>query len=172
LLGSFTAIEADANSTYHSFQSELNKRLSHGIQFTTSYTWSHVIDEASDLFELASGPVLPQDSFNRLAERASASFDIRHSFIYSLIWDLPLAKRNKLLGGWQLASIGTFRTGQPFTFLACCDVNLDGNLSDRLNTDQLIERSNRGHERFILPADHGSQQEVCFQGPSHLEFSN
>lgn len=154
-LGSYTSIEADTSSTYHSFQAELNKRLSGGIQFTTAYTWSHAIDEVSDLFELASGPVLPQDSFNRTAERASASFDIRHNFAFSVVWDLSEVAKNrrslKLLKGWQLASIGTFRTGQPFSLLACCDVNLDGNLSDRLNTAQGIDVTDDGAKRFTVP---------------------
>jgi hypothetical protein len=157
LLGSFTAIEADANSTYHSFQAELNKRLSHGIQFTTAYTWSHAIDEVSDMVDLASGPVLPQDSFKPWDERASASFDIRHSFVYSLVWDLSeVAKKYrllKLLKGWQISSIGAFRTGQPFTLLACCDVNLDGNLSDRLNKTEGVRQVDQGRTRFIAPDD-------------------
>ncbi len=151
-LGSFTSIEADANSTYHSFQAQLNKRLSYGIQFTMAYTWSHAIDEVSDLFDLASGPALPQDSFNRRSERASAGFDIRHNFVYSLVWDLPFAKGNKLLGGWQLSSIGMLRTGQPFSLLACCDVNLDGNLSDRLNRTDGIAQVNQGRTGFTAPA--------------------
>lgn len=153
LLGSFTSIESDASSTYHGLQAEFNKRLSHGIQFTTAYTWSHAIDEVSDLFDLAAGPMLPQNSFDRRAERADASFDIRHSFVYSLVWDLSeIAKKKnrllKLLKGWRVSSIGAFRTGQPFTLLACCDVNLDGNLSDRLNTVMGIERIDGGRTRF------------------------
>jgi hypothetical protein len=153
LLGSFTAIVADSNSIYHSLQFELIKRLSYGVQLTTSYTWSHAIDEASDLFELASGPVLAQNSFDRWSERASASFDSRHNLVYSLVWNLPAANKSSLLNGWQLASIGVFRAGQPFTFLACCDVNLDGNLSDRLANDQQVDRVNRGPEVYRLPTN-------------------
>lgn len=133
LLGSFTSIESDANSIYHSLQVQLNKRFSHGIQFTTAYTWSHAIDEVSDLFDLAGALSLPQDSFNRAAERGAANYDMRHRFVYSAIWDLPGFSKNKFLGGWQLASIGTFNTGQPYSVLLCCDLNQDGNLTDRFN---------------------------------------
>ncbi|MFY9611043.1 MAG: carboxypeptidase-like regulatory domain-containing protein [Blastocatellia bacterium] len=134
LLGSITTFESDANSSYHSLQLQLLKRFSNGIQFTTAYTWSHAIDEASDLFDLAGTRALPQDSFDRRAERADAGFDVRHRFVYSFIWDLPVFRENSILGGWQLASIGTFQTGQPYTLLNCCDVNLDGNLTDRIGT--------------------------------------
>jgi len=131
LLGSFTSIESDANSNYHSLQLQLNKRFSGGLQFTTAYTWSHAIDEVSDVFDLAGTLALPQDIFNRRDERADANFDVRHRFVYSAVWDIPFLRGNAVVGGWQLASIGTFQTGQPFTVISCCDANLDGNLTDR-----------------------------------------
>ncbi len=133
LLGSFTSIESNANSIYHSLQVQLNKRFSHGIQFTTAYTWSHAIDEVSDVFDLAGTLTLPQNSFDRRAERGDANFDVRHRFVYSFIWDLPIFRQNKMLGGWQLASIGTFQTGQPYTVVFCCDLNQDGNPTDRFD---------------------------------------
>jgi len=142
LLGSFTSIESDANSIYHSLQLQLIKRFAKGFQFTTAYTWSHAIDEVSDLFDLEGTRTLPQNSFDRRAERGDANFDVRHRFVYSFIWDLPIFKESKLLGGWQLASIGTFETGQPYSVLFCCDQNLDGNLTDRV--DPLI--TNPGFE--------------------------
>jgi hypothetical protein len=131
-LGSFTSIESDANSTYHSLQLQAIKRFSRGFQFTTAYTWSHAIDEVSDIFDLAGARSLPQNSFDRRAERGDANFDVRHRFVYSFVWDLPIFERSKIWGGWQLASIGTFQTGQPYSVLFCCDINFDGNLTDRV----------------------------------------
>jgi hypothetical protein len=132
LLGSFTSIESDANSSYHALQLQAVKRFSRRYQFTTAYTWSHAIDEVSDLFDLAGSTALPQDSFDRRAERADANFDVRHRFVYSFIWDLPLWEQSKIWGGWQFASIGTFQTGQPYSLLFCCEINQDGNLTDRI----------------------------------------
>lgn len=134
LLGSFTSIESDANSIYHSLQLQLNKRFSNNVQFTTAYTWSHAIDEVSDVFELAGARALPQDNNDFRSERGDANFDVRHRFVYSLIWGLPFYSDNEILGGWQLASIGTFQTAQPYTLLNCCDANLDGNLTDRIGS--------------------------------------
>ncbi len=134
LSGSFASIESDANSNYHSLQVQMNKRFSHGLQFTTAYTWSHAIDEVSDLFDLAGAPALPQNSFNRSDERGDANFDIRHRFVYSLIWNLPGYSRKSLLGGWQVASIGSFQTAQPYSVLFCCDINQDGNATDRISS--------------------------------------
>jgi hypothetical protein len=134
LLGSFTSIESDANSNYHSLQVQLNKRFAKGVQFTTAYTWSHAIDEVSDLFDLAGAPALPQDSYKRSAERGDANFDVRHRFVYSFVWDLPgFSSKNYFTGGWQLSSIGTYQTAQPYSVLFCCDINRDGNASDRIS---------------------------------------
>jgi hypothetical protein len=159
-LGSFTSIESNTNSSYHSFQTQLDKRLSNGIQFTTAYTWSHAIDEVSDVFDLAGTRALPQNSSNRAAERADASYDVRHRFTSSLIWDLPFARKNVVIGGWQLAGILTLQTGQPFTIYSGYDVNLDGNLTDRLNSAAGIAEINEGAERYRVPGDIASQRSL------------
>lgn len=157
LLGSFTSIESDANSIYHSLQAEASMRLTRGVQFTSAYTWSHAIDEVSDLFDLAGARGLPQDSFNRSAERGDANFDVRHRFTQSFIWDLPFFARSKLLGGWQLAGIVTLQTGQPFTVVSSVDVNLDGNLTDRLHTANGISETKQGSLRYTFPASLADQ---------------
>lgn len=145
LLGSITTIESDANSTYHSLQLQMNKRFSRGFQFTTAYTWSHALDEVSDLFDMAGAPALPQDSLSQRAERGDANFDVRHRFVYSFVYDLPFGD-NWLVGGWQAASIGTFQTGQPYSVLVGIDANADGNPTDRIDkgVDQNGEPLNAG----------------------------
>jgi len=157
LLGSFTLIESDANSIYHSLQAEASMRLTRGLQFAAAYTWSHAIDEVSDLFDLAGGRGLPQNSFNRSAERADANFDVRHRFVSSFIWDLPIFTKSKLLGGWQLAGIVTLQTGQPFTVTSSIDVNLDGNLTDRLHKMAGVREASRGSLRYEFPATPAEQ---------------
>lgn len=149
LLGSFTSIESDANSIYHSLQAEASWRLRQA-QLTSAYTWAHALDEVSDLFDLAGARALPQNSFNRRGERGSANFDVRHRFAQSFIWDLPYWPTNRLLGGWQLAGIATLQTGQPFTVLSSIDVNLDGNLTDRPNT-LAVSQVNEGSLRYQFP---------------------
>jgi hypothetical protein len=130
---------------------QLNKALSGGLQFTTAYTWAHAIDEVSDLFDLAGGPVLPQNSFNLRADRGNASFDVRHRFVFSFVWIIPVFKQSKLLGGWQASGIGTLQSGQPFTILAPYDMNLDGNLTDRVNATQGFKEVHKAERRFEFP---------------------
>lgn len=158
LLGAFTSIESDANSSYHALQAEASMRLAPSFKFTTAYTWAKAIDEVSDIFDLAGARGLPQNSFNRAGERGNANFDVRHRFAGSFVWDLPLWRQNKALGGWQLASIVALQTGQPFTFVSSVDVNLDGNLTDRLNSLAGIGEVNDGALRYSFPTTIAGQR--------------
>jgi hypothetical protein len=141
-LGAFTIFDSSASSIYHSLQTTLTKRFARGYQLTGAYAWSHAIDDVSDVFDVAGAFVLPQDDRALALERGNASFDIRHRFALSAIGNLPLLHRfnaqkgakGALLGGWQFASLMTYQTGQPFTVNTSYDVNLDGNLTDRIDT--------------------------------------
>jgi hypothetical protein len=146
-LGAYTIFDSSAGSTYHAFQATATKRFSKGYQLSAAYNWSHAIDDVSDVFDLAGAFTLAQDDRNFRFERGSANFDIRHRFTWSTIGNLPLLDRFNqadgasgiLLGGWQFALISTYQTGQPFTVNSSFDINMDGNLTDRINTlDGLI----------------------------------
>ncbi len=141
-LGAVTIFDSSASSTYHALQTSVTKRFARGWQMTLAYTWSHAIDESSDVFDLAGAFNLPQDDRNLRAERGNANFDVRHRFVVSTLSNVPFTGRfnsasgakGLLLGGWQMTSIVTLQTGQPFTVNTSFDVNFDGNLTDRLNT--------------------------------------
>jgi hypothetical protein len=129
----------------------MDRRFASSVQFTSAYTWSHAIDEVSDLFDLAGSRALPQNSFNLHAEKGDANFDVRHRFSGSAIWEIPWLSGNPWLGGWQLAGIVTLDSGRPFTVLGGFDVNLDGNLTDRLNTTRGISEVDDGRIRLRFP---------------------
>ncbi len=157
-LGSYTIFDSSSSSTYHSLQASLTRRMSRGYQVGVSYTWSHAIDDVSDVFDVAGASSLPQDDRNLRLERGSAGFDVRHRLTLSLIGNLPLLSRfndssgpaGLLLGGWQWASIVTAQSGQPFTINSSYDVNLDGNLTDRLDTTAGITEVNNGRNILSL----------------------
>ena len=138
-LGSFQIFENSASSIYHALQLEARKRFSRGYSFTAAYTWSHAIDDVSDVFPIAGAPILAQDSRNLSLERGDANFDVRHRFVGSLVWELPFYRGvtggvADVLGGWQITAIFQAHTGQPFTLNLPFDANLDGNLTDRPST--------------------------------------
>jgi hypothetical protein len=155
-LGAYQIFKNVASSNYHALQLEARTRYGRGYQLTASYTWSHAIDDVSDVLPIAGAPLLPADSLNLRAERASANFDVRHRVTASVIWDLPFYRNQdeglaRWLGGWQLASIFEANSGQPFTLLLPFDANLDGNLTDRpLNASGLIYFSGHGSRHVGL----------------------
>ena len=119
------------------------------MQYQISYTVSKALDDVSDVFDLAGAPALPQNSFTFAGERGPANFDVRHRFTYSFVASLPPLKNRAaalraMFGSIQLAGTGSLRTGQPFTVNSIFDVNLDGNLTDRLdNTNGLVVTGDR-----------------------------
>lgn len=159
-LGAFTIIDSSAASTYHSLQASVTKRFTRGWQMTAAYTWSHAIDDVSDVFDLAGAFTLPQDDRNLRLERGDANFDVRHRFVYSTLADVPFLSRfnnsegakGMVFGHWQFASISTYQTGQPFTVNTSFDVNSDGNLTDRLNTLNGLSFTDDRQQRLILNA--------------------
>jgi hypothetical protein len=157
-LGAYRIYENSARSSYHALQLEARKRLSDGLMFSGAYTWSHAIDDASDITDIAGASALAQDFDNLRAERADANFDVRHRFAGSFIYDLPLLRgRNDALaavfGGWRLSSIFMARSGQPFTLQVPFDANLDGNLNDRPSTvEGLAFHDSHGQTRITQAA--------------------
>ena len=155
--GSVTIYETSANSRYDSVQAQVRSRFGTSLQLQAGYTFSHARDDASDVFDLAGSPALPQDSLTRAGERADSNFDARHRFSYNAVYALPrFAGRGEfvraVLGGLEFASTGQFQTGQPFTVNSVNDVNLDGNLTDRLrSTSGIIRTGDRQRPLRLQP---------------------
>jgi hypothetical protein len=111
-------------SKYHSLQSELRIGQWHGVTATTSYTYSHTLDNASEIFSTAAGGntlSFAQNPFDtNRAERGNSGIDFRHLFGLALVYELPFYKGQQgllghVLGGWQLNSTYRYSTGQPYT---------------------------------------------------------
>jgi hypothetical protein len=127
--------EGSANSEYNGFTAQVVKRFSHNFQGTGAYTWSHVIDDAPDATAVV--PVTDDakeiyDPLNPRADRGSGVNDQRHRFVASGIWDLNYANKlpkaaQYVAGGWQISTIFTLQSGQPYSGLVNFDLNNDGN---------------------------------------------
>jgi hypothetical protein len=166
-LGAINQFETTAESRYDSLQVQLRGRFAfhqNGLQYQASYTFAKAIDEVSDVFDLAGAPALPQRSClitqsncNYDNERGVANFDVRHRFTYSLMYSFPAFTNGNrvqrfLLGGIELAGTGQVQTGQPFTVNSTIDVNLDGNLTDRLNSlNGIVETGDRRQLLRLAP---------------------
>ncbi len=107
--------KAEGISNYDALQLQVRKRLSNGLQFTASYTWSHALDEQSGLglFYTGNNPLDPMGSY------ASADFDQTHVFLINYSYTLPKLTSNKSLGyvvnGWTIGGQTVAQSGQPYS---------------------------------------------------------
>jgi outer membrane receptor protein involved in Fe transport len=108
-----TGREGTGNSSYNALWLTAEKRLSRGLQFNTSYTFSKSIDYNSQ----SSQGVTVQDSYNLRGDRGLSDFDARHRFVLSGLYELPF-HGNQLFEGWELTTIVQSQSGNPVNLLA------------------------------------------------------
>jgi hypothetical protein len=148
------------DSVYDGLLISMNKRMSNNFSFALSYTWSHSIDNGPN----PSFVLIPQDSANFHAERASSADDARHRFVGNAIFSSPKSW-NVFMRDFSFSTILTLQSPQYFTKYAGFDANGDvfGN-NDRVgneprNTfkgdtmqtvDVRLERTFPIHERLHL----------------------
>jgi hypothetical protein len=157
-VGTINRFETTANSRYDALQIQLRGRFSNSFQYQAGYTLSKATDDVSDVFDLAGAFALPQDSLTLAGERGPANFDARHRFAYDFIYDLPaFSDRGSafrfFFANLQFAGTGQFQSGQPFTVNSIFDVNLDGNLTDRLNSANGIVVTGNRRQPLQLTVD-------------------
>jgi len=111
------------DSWYNSLQMVLKKRLSHGLEFQSAYTWSKSLDttqgqlyfaDCTDQAELEGTSPL-----NSRIDKGPSCFDLRHNWHLNLLYHIPNINSDrftaKFLRGWWVGNIVTARTGFPFT---------------------------------------------------------
>jgi outer membrane receptor protein involved in Fe transport len=134
-----TLRQNSAWSKYNALQTELRIQDWHGLTATASYTWSHTIDNSSEVYpSIAGGNTLSfaQNPFDTdRAERANSGIDYPNVFGLTVIYGLPFAKHQTgfvghVLGGWQLNSTYRYTSGQPWTAIQF----YDGTFCDPTNT--------------------------------------
>ncbi|MBI4264249.1 MAG: TonB-dependent receptor [Acidobacteria bacterium] len=132
--------DVEARSTYNAVFFSANRRLSQGLQFQTSYTYSRwYSNNDASLGEQGTqgSSQRPQSMFDYEAEWSRSQFDRPHRFTASYIWEIPGPDDGLLrpiLGGWQLSGITQAQSGRPFTIVTGVDSSGDGNTgSDRPN---------------------------------------
>ncbi|HKX00315.1 MAG TPA: TonB-dependent receptor [Bryobacteraceae bacterium] len=120
-----------ATSSYQSMQVRFEKRLSHGLSVTGSYTFSKFIDDSDSGGNAWIGNIgfagAPQDLTNLRAEKSVSANDTPQRLAFAAIYELPVGRgrtlgrdmnrvMNGIIGGWQVNTFVTFQTGQPLVF--------------------------------------------------------
>jgi hypothetical protein len=118
--------ENTADSFYHSFTAQLQRRFSRNFSLNAHYTLAKSIDEVVDFNSDWSA----QDPLNIGLDRSLSAFDQRHRLVLSGV--LQSSFKNVALKNWVLAPIFVAQSGRPFNLLLGFDANNDGRAqSDR-----------------------------------------
>jgi len=154
-LSRINAIRFDGKSIYHGLTVKLERRLRSNYAYRVSYTVSHSKDDASSPGATESETNVPQNVrniFDDSGEWARSSFDHRHQFIASGVYQLA---------GWRANAVLTMLSGAPFTVnLAVDRANIGAGPAQRPDQihDPKLSRDERTPERwfdtsaFTLPA--------------------
>jgi hypothetical protein len=127
------------HSSYHALQFDFNKRFTRDLGFRASYTWSKMIDNASEIFtynNTSSLAAVPSPFGGQPLERAVSLYDRTHAFTFSYTYELPFLRSQqglvgRVLGGWQVAGIATLQTGVPYSVSNGQDADGLGGANDR-----------------------------------------
>jgi hypothetical protein len=153
---------SSGDSILHALTVRVRKRMSSGLGFSGSYTFSKSIDDASSIG--LGGTVVAQDPFDIAADRSLSSFNQKHKFTGTWMYDLPFGENHLLFSkgifshvfnGWQWSGSATVGSGFYFT------PNVRGGSVD-------ISRGVSGSQR----ADVVVGQSVSLHNPTSLEWFN
>jgi hypothetical protein len=112
-LGNITERSSLGTSNYNALWVTAQKRIGHGLQFTTSYTWSHSFDLNSRNFQ----GVVVQNPFDIRSNYGPSDFDVRNRFVFSAVYQLPF-HGNRLFSGWEVSPIIQLQSGNPLNVVA------------------------------------------------------
>ena len=117
---------SNGSSLYNAFTLTVTKRFSESFQMLSSWTYSHSIDDSTDLSTL----LAPQDNSFPGLDRGNSDFDQRHRWITSAVYQSPHQMIGsgfwgKFLSDFTVAPIVEVSSGRPYNLLLGYDTNLD-----------------------------------------------
>jgi hypothetical protein len=166
--GDMDANYSNGTSNYNGLTVNLRKRFGHHYEFLASYTWSHAIDDSTDL----QATLTPQDSYFPSADRSTSTFDQRHRFVFSGVYQSGRLSgdgfASKLFSNWTVAPLIEFGSGRPFNILTGNGDNLQlSSLTGRPNTFENPACTSIGNQ----PVKSKYSPTGIFQEPCILDFN-
>jgi hypothetical protein len=152
--GLIMEIRSNIESKYHALVLQANRRLTDGLQFQTNYTLSRAQDNGQGSTTFTPGFSVPFNPFDQGGENGLSSFDRRHKFVASVVYNTNFAslKENRvgraIFNGWTIAPIISMFSGARYTGT----ISGGGNVSAAFGTSPAggtINGSN-GSLRFAL----------------------
>jgi len=172
--GGFSNIVDRGNSTYNSLQVKVEKRMTNGLMFLSSFTFSKSLNDQPEI--CCSSPT-PQNSYDLSHEKGPSDFDQRFRWVTSFDYQLPIGKGQRfmnsgratdlILGGWHVGGIVSLHTGFYFTPQLSFDPSNTGS-NGLYRTDQTCNGNLPRGQRTI-----NNWFDInCFPLPADFTFGN
>jgi Carboxypeptidase regulatory-like domain/TonB dependent receptor-like, beta-barrel len=160
--GDMDANFSNGSSIYHGFSANLRKRFNHHYEFLASYTWSHSIDDSTDV----QSTLTPQDSYYPGLDRSTSLFDQRHRLVFSGVYQTEKVGgsgfASKFFSDWTFAPLVEVASGRPFNIITGGDDNFQlSSLTGRPNTT-VNPACGTVYKSKFSPS--GTFQEPCING--------
>ena len=110
-LGNITEVNSTGWSNYKGLWITANRRMSKGLQLSTSYTLSK--SEDTNSYDNTS---VAQDNRDLSTGYGPSDFDTRHRFSLNGTYELPF-HGNRLVEGWQLTGVLQVQSGNPLNIV-------------------------------------------------------
>ena len=127
--------ETSFDANYNALQTSLTKRLSFGLEFLVSYTFSKALDFTSGTGGLSSLDLnfLGNDQTNPRSSRGVSDFDRKHRFVASFLYQPPGLRMGPaflqtVLSHWQFSGVAVLQSGLPITVIDSTAGSVYGNL--------------------------------------------
>jgi hypothetical protein len=163
--GDMDANYSNGSSAYNGFSVNLRKRFSEHYEFLASYTWSHAIDDSTDL----ESTLTPQDSYYPGLDRSTSLFNQQHRFVFSGVYQSGKISGSgfagKFFSNWTFAPIVEVASGRPFNIITGSDDNFQlSALTGRPNIVPAGTPTNScGYSTYASKySPTGALQEPCF----------
>jgi hypothetical protein len=177
--------------SYNGLGLKLTRRMSAGLAFLATYTWSKALDTASAI-RGTNQDIFPQDSLCLRCDKGYSAFNTPHRFVTSVLYELPFGKGkpmanmgglvNQIVGGWQLSSGIATQSGRPLNLQPGWDIPGTGLYGEnRLNAtgqDAYLPKGQRSSNQWFnvnafvppSPGNFGNMTRNRLMGPSTISW--
>jgi hypothetical protein len=120
-------IDSGSTSNYNALDLTIRKRFQSGLQFSTTWSWSHALSDSN----MQGGAVT--DPTNRRLDYGNSNGDVRHNVAFQGLY-APELKTPALrwMNGLQFSTVTFYNSGFPVNVVAGPDLNNDLTTNDRL----------------------------------------
>jgi hypothetical protein len=167
-----------AFSKYNSLQSRLDFRDYHGVSAGVSYTWSHTIDNVSEIFSTAAAGTtvaVGPNPFNvTSAETANSGLDLPNVTTVYVNYRLPFFSSRqglmaKALGGWEINNVYQFNSGQP---ASVAQLAFNGSACDASFANAFLGSLDECRPYFLGGNPNDPTRYAINSGPSSVDLFN